>query len=176
MTSSDDIKKQFIVTDDSGFLAIVNSSAYKSFVSEDWQLNELFKHFVFEMNEGHILIWSTSVEGEWNILVSTARSSNEAVKEFTGEINVTDGKLCLINYEDLTMAAQVPTEKIPQEHNSDKIVYVDNGNYIVTVREIFNDRYNEKGNDNITNYEIVLTRMQTDRLAKNNFKNILWQE
>lgn len=38
--------KSFNITDDSGFLAIVNADRYKSFVNEDWELYELMDHFI----------------------------------------------------------------------------------------------------------------------------------
>ena len=51
--------KELKICDDSGFLAIVNSNTYKSFVDEDWQLNQLMKHFVDEMNNMNIIFWAT---------------------------------------------------------------------------------------------------------------------
>ena len=51
--------KELKISDDSGFLAIVNSDTYKSFVDEDWQLNQLMKHFVDEMNNMNIIFWAT---------------------------------------------------------------------------------------------------------------------
>jgi hypothetical protein len=41
---------RFKITDDSGFLAIVNPHKYNSFVDENWELPQLFNHFVNEMN------------------------------------------------------------------------------------------------------------------------------
>jgi len=51
--------KELKISDDSGFLAIVNSDTYKSFVDEDWQLNQLMKHFFDEMNNMNIIFWAT---------------------------------------------------------------------------------------------------------------------
>lgn len=35
----------FTISDDSGFLAIIEPSNYISFVDEDWELEQLFNHF-----------------------------------------------------------------------------------------------------------------------------------
>jgi len=51
--------KELKISDDSGFLAIVNSDTYKSFVDEDWQLNQLMKHFFDEMSNMNIVFWAT---------------------------------------------------------------------------------------------------------------------
>jgi hypothetical protein len=45
------------VTDDSGFLALVDPDAYESFVAEDWSLEQLIEHFKGEMAQGRLLIW-----------------------------------------------------------------------------------------------------------------------
>ena len=47
------------ITDDSGFLAIINSESYKSFVDEDWELIQLMNHFITEMNNKNIIFWAT---------------------------------------------------------------------------------------------------------------------
>jgi hypothetical protein len=39
----------FEVTDDSGFLALVDPQAYEGFVDEDWELEELIDRFRREM-------------------------------------------------------------------------------------------------------------------------------
>ena len=47
----------FKITDDSGFLAIVNADEFNSFVGEEWDLSQLVNRFVDEMNNNHLIIW-----------------------------------------------------------------------------------------------------------------------
>jgi len=47
----------FTITEDSGFLAIVNADKFNSFVSEEWELSQLLNRFVDEMNNNHLIIW-----------------------------------------------------------------------------------------------------------------------
>ena len=94
------------ITDDSGFLAVANVDKYNSFVSEAWELPQLLGHFVDEMNENTVIVWATGFENEWTIDVLESPSDKKSYREFTQSIEVTNGKLFLTNYEDLTMAAQ----------------------------------------------------------------------
>jgi hypothetical protein len=48
--------KILTITDDSGFLGLVNANLYKPFVSEDWELSQLFNHFIYEMNDDHLIL------------------------------------------------------------------------------------------------------------------------
>jgi hypothetical protein len=47
----------YAVSDDSGFLALLDPSAYSSFVSTDWTLDQLIQHFKAEMHCEHLVIW-----------------------------------------------------------------------------------------------------------------------
>lgn len=79
---------KFEITDDSGFLALVNSSTYNSFVKEDWELDSLFNHFVSQMNEGCFLIWQTSNFGGgfWNCEFLKERSDKISTREVNPKI------------------------------------------------------------------------------------------
>ncbi|MGG1518664.1 hypothetical protein ABE504_24810 [Paenibacillus oryzisoli] len=44
-------------------------------------------------------------------------------------IEVTDGRLCLINYESLTMGAQFPDVSLPEAHLQDCVFELSNGLY-----------------------------------------------
>ena len=127
----------FTITDDSGFLAIVNADRYNSFVSENWEFPQLLNHFIDEMNKNHIIIWATGSENKWTINFSEAPTNANPFREFSKTIEVTDGRLFLANYEDLTMAAQFMDEKIPATHNSSLFVQLNNGKYEITVRQLF---------------------------------------
>ena len=52
----------FKVTDDSGFLAIIDPDAYRGFVHADWTWDTIQQHFRREMRDRHLLIWATGME------------------------------------------------------------------------------------------------------------------
>lgn len=160
--------KKLKISDDSGFLAIVNSDTYKSFVDEDWQLNQLMKHFVDEMNNKNIIFWATGNQSNWTVSLVDKSESKKAFREFTSTINVTDGKLYLTNYDDLTMSAQFEDTKIPAEHNSDLIIKLENGLYNLTIRQLFDpEDYNYEADAKV-NFEIVMqkTEKETNKIDK----------
>jgi hypothetical protein len=97
---------QIKISDDSGFLAIVNSESYQSFVDEDWQLTQLIEHFVNEMNNKSLVIWSTGLPSIWVVSFVDRPIHKNPFREFTTTITVTEGKLYLTNFEDLSMSAQ----------------------------------------------------------------------
>ncbi len=150
------------ITDDSGFLALVNSAAYRSFVDEDWELSQLMKHFIDEMNNRNIIFWSTGAQNEWTVSFADRSSGKQAFREFTSAIEVTDGKLYLTNYEDLTMSAQFEDTKIPADHNSDLMVRIENGHYDLTVRQMFDPEDNDDNDDEDgkVNFEIVIQKTE----------------
>jgi hypothetical protein len=53
------------ITDDSGFIAIVDGHQYHSFVDEDWSFPDLMSHFAGEMNKENLIIWATGAENVW---------------------------------------------------------------------------------------------------------------
>lgn len=57
------------ISDDSGFLGLINPAPYASFVDEDWDLEQLFQHFRNEMKKQNLLLWGTGRECEWNACV-----------------------------------------------------------------------------------------------------------
>ena len=147
------------ITDDSGFIGIVNTDNFKSFVSEDWELSQLFKHFIDEMNSDNLILWSTSSENVWTISFVGKPSDKKSFREFYKTIEVTNKRVFLTNYEDLTMAAQYEDEKIPANHNADLYLQLDNGRHEFQVRQLFDPEdyeYDPKGK---VNFEIIV---QTD--------------
>jgi hypothetical protein len=144
------------ITDDSGFLGIVNASTYNSFVNEDWELSQLFNHFIDEINKDHLILWSTGSENEWTIRFVNKASEMKSFREFYKAIKVTSGKLFLTNYEDLTMAAQYADEKIPGKHNGALSIELDNGRYQLQIRQLFDPKdYNYEPEGQV-NFEIVV--------------------
>ena len=166
--------KKLKVTDDSGFLAIVNSDTYNSFVDEDWELSQLMNHFISEMNNHSILFWATGSENEWTVSFVGKASSKKSFREFTSTIQVTSGKLYLTNYEDLTMSAQFEDTKIPAKHNSDLIIKLENGLYNLTIRQLFDpDDYEAEGK---VNFEVVMQKTETETETEKIEKIFWWTE
>ena len=160
--------KKLKITDDSGFLAIVNSDTYKSFVDENWELTQLMKHFVDETNNKNIIFWATGSSYEWTVSFVDKSSNKKAFREFTSTINVTNEKLYLTNYEDLTMSAQFEDTKIPAKHNSDLIIKLENGLYNLTIRQLFDPEDYDYEADGKVNFEIVMqkTEKETEKIEK----------
>ncbi len=169
------MKKRKQIIDNDGFLALVDISKYSTFLREDWELNKLFEHFVGQMNKGNFLIWRTGCEGgEWNVEIVSKPSDKKSFREFKSLIEVTNGKLYLTEYSDLTMAASYPDHKIPSKHNSDLFFEFENGIYDVTIRQLFNPDIDDEDIEDKTNFEIVVK--STGALKSNNFEKIQWYE
>lgn len=148
--------KTLKITDDSGFLGIVNADTYKSFVSEAWELSQLFDHFIDEMNNDHLILWATRAENVWTVNFASKPSEIKSFREFCKTIEVTNGKIFLTNYEDLTIAAQNDDEKIPAEHNADLSIDLDNGRYEFQIRQLFDPEDNNYEPEGKVNFEIVV--------------------
>ena len=152
-----DIQNTFSITDDSGFLAIVNPDKYKSFVNEQWELPDLIERFVDQMNDETLIIWATGSENTWAISFVDKPSDKFAARKFDKTIEVTNGQLFLTNFEDLSVAAQFEREKVPSAHNSWQNITLDNGKYNLTIRQLFDPATNEYEVGKI-NFEIVVQR------------------
>lgn len=120
---------KYEVTDDSGFLAIIDPNAYQSFVQADWTFAILQEHFRREMKDRHLLIWGTGMEHIWRIEVSVQPIKVSGFREAVGTIACSNGRLLLTNYDSLAMAAQFPDVRLPQRHEQDQVVQVTPGLY-----------------------------------------------
>jgi hypothetical protein len=117
----------FKVTDDSGFLAIIDPDAYRGFVSSDWTWEMIQEHFRNEMHERHLLIWGTGLEHFWTIDVSFHPTGASGFREITGSIAASQGRFLLTNYESLTMAASFPNVSLPRAHERGQVLSVPPG-------------------------------------------------
>ena len=59
------------ITDDSGFLALVDPDAYRGFVTKNWELDDLLARFKAEMSGRRLLIWGTGCENTWSVRVGS---------------------------------------------------------------------------------------------------------
>jgi hypothetical protein len=159
------------ITDDSGFIAIVNSDKYISFVDKDWELPQLLHHFVTEMNKDTLIIWSTGMENNWTVDILDKPSNKKSYRELNKSISVTEGQLFLTNYEDLTMAAQFDNERIPSKHNSELNIKLDNGKYNFTIRQMYDPYDNNYDPTQKTNFEIIISAVNNSstQVAENVF-------
>lgn len=155
----------FEIYDEDGFIALVNTNSYQSFVDEDWELDQLLGHFVKQMNRDALLVWATAPGGGlWKITVTDKPSAEAAFREVEKTVDVTKGKLYLINYTDLTMAAQFKDEVLPAKDNADFFVELPKGKYSVTVRQMFNpDDYDYKADNT---FELVIKPCTESTSAK----------
>ena len=117
------------VTDDSGFLALVDPDAYSGFVAEDWAWEAIVARFHQEMAARHLLIWGTGQEGCWTVEASLSRTVEAGIREVTGSIVATNGRLLVTNYESLTMVAQFSDLALPERYQTDLVLDVPSGLY-----------------------------------------------
>ena len=160
------------ISDDSGFLAIVNPGKYNSFVDENWELPQLFNRFIEEMNNDNLIIRATGLENNWTVNFVAAPSDESSFREFSKTIKVTNNKLCLANYEDLTMTAQFRGETLPIKNHANLFIALDNGNYEFTIRQLFDPNNEEYIAGNKTNFEVVVQSIT--RSESNKVEGIFW--
>lgn len=105
---------EFEIDDDSGLLALVAASDYKSFVGADWTYEQLLDHFAAQTRARRILVWECGDGGNlYRVQIAAGFSNATGHREFTGAIHSTTGKLHLASYTALTMAAQFEDYEIP---------------------------------------------------------------
>lgn len=155
------MEQTFTLTDDSGFLAIVNAQAYASFYQEDWTFDGLLHHFRPAINKGHLTLWRTCNYGGgmWKVAIAETPSARKASREFAIEMLVTSDRLYLTNYEDLTMAAAYEQYSLPLHHNRELYFDCPNGIVEIRVRQLFDpDDYDEY--EQAVHFEIVLQKSE----------------
>ena len=146
------------IIDNDGFLALVDTNRYHSFVTEDWEFEQLISHFIDQSNKKCMIMWRSGYEGDqWIVNFEQVKSDKVAFREFETQIEVTDKKLYLTEYADLTMAASYNDSKIPSKHNSALFINLENGLYNVLVRQLFNPDLDYS--DIQEHFEIVLERV-----------------
>lgn len=125
------------ITDDSGFLALIDPDAYSGFVGADWTLGQMQKRIAREMAERHLLIWGTGQAGCWTVAFSfEPRQTAGILREVQGSIISSKGRLCVTNYESLTMAAQFSEVRLPEDHQADLVLSVKPGSYSCRIAQL----------------------------------------
>nr|WP_282155026.1 hypothetical protein [Cytobacillus gottheilii] len=131
---------------DTNFIGVANTEEYKSFVSEDWDVDDLlFKHIAEEMRNGHILFFQMTAEGiehSWNVEVlidsEEEKIEQSCFRKASGFIKVTHEQLFLVDYDCITMAAQFENHKVPDQNCSQYRIEIPNGDYQVEVFQYYN--------------------------------------
>ncbi|HEX5717795.1 MAG TPA: hypothetical protein VF179_16675 [Thermoanaerobaculia bacterium] len=128
--------KRFEVTDDSGFLAIVDPDAYEGFVGEDWEHEQLLERFRSQMAARRLLIWGTGSEDTWRVEVRSPGERPAGFRQATGPISSTRGRLLLTSYDSLSMAAQFADVSLPQAHERELLLEVEPGTYRCRITQL----------------------------------------
>jgi hypothetical protein len=121
------------VTDDSGFLALVDPDAYAGYVAQEWTLDDVIERFQQEMAARHLLIWGTGQEGCWTVEVLPHVHPAAGAREVSGSIVSSRGRLLVTNYESLTMAAQFQDIVLPEAHQRELLFHVSPGSYLCRI-------------------------------------------
>ena len=128
-------KKIFTIPADYGCFAILDPESYLGFVSEDWTIQGLKKHFIEQNERGALISWGCGC-GNWIVKLVFGSSNETGFRSFESGIK-TNGKLLLTTYESLTMAAQFEDVTLPETHEVGQVIKVASGNYKVTVVQCF---------------------------------------
>jgi hypothetical protein len=164
------------IVDDSGFIGIVNYQKYNSFINPDWEFQDIKNRIIEETNKKNLLFWATGIEDTWKVLFTNEQSSKIEFRESKGVIEVTEKKLYLTNYDTLTMAAQFNDLKLPEIHHKELFYTLDNGIYMVKIRQM-NNPEETKTNNQDTDFEIILNKITSmPEIYTNNIKSITWFE
>ncbi len=159
----------FQINDEDGFLALLNSQQYCSFVDEDWSDEQLMQHFITQMQQKNLLLWQTcdNVDGGfWNIEVIVGIEHPQYGQQFSHDIRVSQGRLDLCCYSDLTMAAQFETIHLPVAQHEQYVIPLENGLYTVTVCKCFEDgEYSFEPMDTDPHFKIYIAPQLLDGLS-----------
>ncbi|WP_405131707.1 hypothetical protein MHB43_08270 [Paenibacillus sp. FSL H8-0317] len=161
---------------DTNFIALVNADQYKTYVSEDGELDMLLNHFVQEMQIGNILVlqmtnegvehsWTTEFTFENNIDVESC------YRRAKGYIQVTDNQLYLVDYTCLTMAAQFEDCIVPDDNCARYRIELQNGTYQVEIIQYYNPDIGEYVG--IKEAELIMDFKKVTELGKNEDK-VIW--
>lgn len=143
--------------DEDGFFCLVAPDAYRGFVDEDWQLEQLLTHFVGQMREGSLFVaYPGPDDADEAVAVVDGRLDAPALREAVSTIHVGAGGLWLTDYGQLTMAAQFDDEaptasgaiRLPVQEGSQRVALrqVDgNPRYVLTIRPVADDNREPPG-------------------------------
>ncbi|MFK7935823.1 MAG: hypothetical protein AB8G22_20080 [Saprospiraceae bacterium] len=123
---------------DYGFIGIVNCDTFNGMVDQNHDAEMMHKMFVEQINLHHLLLWSTGATGSCKVKFTDQASDSEVFREFNGVIEITNNKLYLINYMELTMAATNEKFRLPSPwpYFQKLFIELENGKYLVKIRQM----------------------------------------
>ncbi len=124
------------LSDDSGFLALIDPDAYQGFVDDDWEFEQLMNKFLAEMAAQRLLIWRTGSENDWNVDIGSVAAPSNQFRSIAGTIVATRGRLLLTNFESLSMAAQFDDHDLLKDADADCIITLDVGAYRCDITQL----------------------------------------
>jgi hypothetical protein len=135
----DDPDADFSVTDDSGLLSLTDCASYSSFLSEDWTYDGIVAHFQDQMRQGSIIVWDCGDGGgQYALRIRKGFTETKGFREVTAKIISTNGRLNIVSYDSLTMAAQFADEVLPSKQDGSYFISTAPGPYKVRVIQMYN--------------------------------------
>ncbi|WP_158635356.1 hypothetical protein [Luteimonas cucumeris] len=123
---------------DGSHLAIADLARYVSFVG-DWAENDrLRKHLMAQTEKESIIAWGSGFETDWVVSVKPGISQRQGYREFQSVISTQSGKLHLVNYDSLTMAAQFDDYRLPDKETESYAFRIPPGRYRVRIVQLVN--------------------------------------
>jgi hypothetical protein len=170
-------KRIYEITDDSGFMALVDPASYESFVDGDWKFDQLIRHFKNAMKKRQLVMWGTGREDLWRTEVRFRRSNALGFREFSTVVRATSGGLLLTNYESLTMAAQFDDVSLPEKHHEDLLIPVTSGDYRCRIVQRLDPEVGDpKLRGKMADFIIELIAATLDDKKANNAPGIPWTD
>ena len=166
------------IVDDDCMIAVVNADKYNATLPQHrdkWTWGEL-KEFWLVTNRNNLIMWETGLEEDWTVEIVKSPTRKKAFRQFEQFIEVSNEKLYLIRWGDLTMTLQFDDNKLPQEDNKDLIIPLDNGAYRVTVKQLFDPEDYDYDPEGKVNFEIYfepqneIPPISVDKIAWTNEK------
>ena len=168
-------QKLKIITDGS-IIAIANTKKYNETLANqtNWTWRQL-NNFILETNKDNLIVFDTSWENEWTVeFLINIETDKAYFRKFEQSIEVTDQKLYLINWTDLTTSLQFKDTKLPDEINKDLKFDIENGFYKVVVKQLFNPEDYEYEAENKINFIVELFSQSENPNVKAD--SIIWTE
>lgn len=159
----------FRVTDDSGFLAIVDPDAYPTFLGADWDWKMIQRHFVKQMQGGALLIWGTGREETWEVHIGEPVPGG-SFRAIEGTIWASSGRLHLTSFDDLSYAASYDDATLPLPHSGENVLVVQPGTYRCMIEQLRDPEGDEE------EHGFRITLCQVDEMQAAPWREIPWFE
>lgn len=114
---------------DGSHLAIVDLDRYQAFVGDWDQDDRLRKHLLAQAGREAIVAWGAGFETDWVVSIRPGFSARQGFREFRSVISTQTGRLYLLNYDSLTMAAQFDDYRLPDKDTVATAFQVPPGRY-----------------------------------------------